>query len=102
MYFAIKTEKSTRIRFLCLIGRLDNFSTYLFLPQNSNTLIHQSFQPPRHPVSYTPQVPQLLSATLGENLRLGLEVEEDWLKQAIALTVFEQDLATMNKRLVAQ
>ncbi|MBW4556443.1 MAG: ABC transporter ATP-binding protein/permease [Trichormus sp. ATA11-4-KO1] len=58
------------------------------------------FVPPRS--AYTPQVPQLLSATLSENLRLGLEVEEKWLKQAIALAVFEQDLAIMPEALETQ
>ncbi|MUL38447.1 ATP-binding cassette domain-containing protein [Gloeocapsopsis dulcis] len=58
------------------------------------------FIPPRS--AYTPQVPQLLSTTLGENLRLGLTVEEDQLKQAIALAAFEQDLATMPEALDTQ
>lgn len=56
--------------------------------------------PPRS--AYTPQVPQLLSTTLAENLRLGLAVEERWLRQAIALAAFEQDLATMPEVLDTQ
>jgi ATP-binding cassette, subfamily B, bacterial len=51
------------------------------------------FVPPR--IAYTPQTPQLFSYTLRENLLLGLEPDERSLKQAIALAVFEQDLATM-------
>ncbi|MGF1496611.1 MAG: ABC transporter ATP-binding protein [Elainellaceae cyanobacterium] len=59
------------------------------------------FVPPRS--AYTPQVPQLFSATLRDNILLGLDqregkqnqVVEDQIQRAIALSVFDQDLATM-------
>lgn len=45
--------------------------------------------------AYTPQVPQLFSGSLKDNLLLGLEPIPHTLEQAIQLAVFEQDLATM-------
>lgn len=45
--------------------------------------------------AYTPQVPQLFSHTLRENLLLGLNPNEAELRQAIDLAVFESDLAGM-------
>jgi ATP-binding cassette subfamily B protein/ATP-binding cassette subfamily C protein len=51
------------------------------------------FVPPQ--TAYTPQAPQLFSYTLRENLLLGLEPDEQVLEQAIALAVFEQDIAAM-------
>lgn len=53
----------------------------------------QVFVPPRS--AYTPQVPQLFSTTLRENILLGLDGEDVALNQAIALSVFDQDLAAM-------
>ncbi|MBE9190265.1 ABC transporter ATP-binding protein [Gloeocapsopsis crepidinum LEGE 06123] len=49
------------------------------------------FVPPRS--AYTPQVPQLFSGTLKENITLGLQQEN--IEQAIALAAFDRDLATM-------
>ncbi|HEY9734838.1 MAG TPA: ABC transporter ATP-binding protein, partial [Trichocoleus sp.] len=49
--------------------------------------------PPRS--AYTPQVPELFSATLRENLLLGLEVSGERVRDAIATAVFDQDLAAM-------
>lgn len=51
------------------------------------------FVPPRS--AYTPQVPQLFSTTLQENILLGLDGDDAALNQAIALAVFDQDLAAM-------
>lgn len=45
--------------------------------------------------AYTPQVPQLFSTTLRENILLGLEKSEFELQQAIALSRFDRDLARM-------
>jgi len=47
--------------------------------------------------AYTPQIPQLFSTSLRENLLLGLpDVEaSERLKKAIAIAVFDQDLAAM-------
>ncbi|MGF1539038.1 MAG: ABC transporter ATP-binding protein [Pleurocapsa sp.] len=55
------------------------------------------FIPPRS--AYTPQVPQLFSNTLRENILLGLEKSHEELEQAIALAVFDRDLAAMAKGL---
>lgn len=51
------------------------------------------FIPPRS--AYTSQVPQLFSHSLRENILLGLEREDNEISRAIALAVFDRDLATM-------
>ncbi|MGP1383626.1 MAG: ATP-binding cassette domain-containing protein [Thainema sp.] len=53
------------------------------------------FVPPR--TAYTAQIPQLFSASLLDNLLLGLDatVTSDHLTQAIATAVFDQDLAAL-------
>jgi ATP-binding cassette subfamily B protein len=51
------------------------------------------FVPPRS--AYTPQVPQLFSMTLDENLRLGLPASPESLATAIRQAVLEEDVATM-------
>jgi ATP-binding cassette, subfamily B, bacterial len=53
----------------------------------------QFFVPARS--AYTPQVPQLFSNTLQENLLLGLQVDEEQVKEAIALSVLNHDLTAM-------
>jgi ABC-type multidrug transport system fused ATPase/permease subunit len=51
------------------------------------------FVPPRS--AYTPQVPHLFSNTLQENLRMGLQLGEPELQEAIAHSVLDYDLAAM-------
>jgi ATP-binding cassette subfamily B protein len=51
------------------------------------------FVPPRS--AYVPQVPQLFSNTLRENLLLGLQQGDEELKQAIVLAALDQDLDNM-------
>jgi ABC-type multidrug transport system fused ATPase/permease subunit len=51
------------------------------------------FIPPRS--AYTPQVPQLFSNTLRENLLLGLQSREDELREAIAQAALDRDVAAM-------
>ena len=51
------------------------------------------FTPPQS--AYTPQVPQLMSLPLRDNLRLGLPYRDDELEQAIHQAVLEDDVATM-------
>ncbi|PSB06020.1 ABC transporter ATP-binding protein [Pleurocapsa sp. CCALA 161] len=51
------------------------------------------FIPPKS--AYTPQVPQLFSNTLRENILLGLDASHEELERAIALAVFDRDLAAM-------
>ncbi|NJN38828.1 MAG: ABC transporter ATP-binding protein, partial [Acaryochloridaceae cyanobacterium CSU_3_4] len=53
----------------------------------------QFLVPPR--CAYTPQVPQLFSTTLRENILLGLPTSDAQLQQAIALAAFDRDLAAM-------
>ncbi len=45
--------------------------------------------------AYTPQVPQLFSYSLRENILLGLDKSETDIKKAIAMAVFEQDVAAI-------
>lgn len=51
------------------------------------------FVPPRS--AYTPQIPQLFSDSLKENILLGLDLDKVDLSKALQLAVFEQDVATM-------
>ncbi|MBD3885367.1 ABC transporter ATP-binding protein [Phormidium tenue FACHB-886] len=53
----------------------------------------QFFIPPHS--AYTPQVPQLFSNTLQENLLLGWQIGEAELREAIALAALDRDLAAM-------
>lgn len=94
----IGSGKTTLLR--VLLGLLPLQAGKLYW--NDHQLDHPThfLVPPR--CAYTPQVPRLLSTTLGENLRLGLEVDEVWLNQAIVLAAFEQDLATMPEALETQ
>ncbi|MDM9383941.1 ABC transporter ATP-binding protein [Chlorogloeopsis sp. ULAP01] len=55
------------------------------------------FVPPRS--AYTPQIPQLFSYTLRENILLGLSKDDFDIETALKMAVFEQDLATMNQQL---
>ena len=52
---------------------------------------HEFFLPPR--CAYTAQVPTLFSQTLNENILMGLEKDEDAVKQAVYQAVLEKDLA---------
>lgn len=53
------------------------------------------FVPPRS--AYTPQVPRLFSATLRENILLGLEPGPERLQQAIEQAVMERDLNALEQ-----
>ncbi|MGF1676025.1 MAG: ATP-binding cassette domain-containing protein, partial [Rivularia sp. (in: cyanobacteria)] len=55
------------------------------------------FIPPRS--AYTPQIPQLFTYTLRENILLGLSKDDNEIATALNMAVFEQDLATMNENL---
>jgi len=55
------------------------------------------FVPPRS--AYTPQIPQLFSYTLRENILLGLSKDDTDIEKALKMAVFEQDLAAMNEKL---
>ena len=51
------------------------------------------FVPPRS--AYTPQIPQLFSSSLRENILLGLEKEDLDLATAVRMAVFDADVAAM-------
>lgn len=55
------------------------------------------FVPPRS--AYTPQVPQLFSNSLRENLLLGLQCREEDIARAVEMAVFDRDVAAMPKGL---
>ena len=55
------------------------------------------FTPPRS--AYTPQAPRLFSATLRENILLGLPEQNDHLATAINAAVLERDLALLEQGL---
>ncbi|MGJ3249472.1 MAG: ABC transporter ATP-binding protein [Elainellaceae cyanobacterium] len=83
--------KTTLLR--VLMGLLPMQSGEIYWNGHRVTNPAEFFVPPRS--AYTPQVPQLFSNTLRENILLGLERTDEDLKQAIALSVFDQDVATM-------
>jgi ATP-binding cassette subfamily B protein len=55
------------------------------------------FRPPRS--AYTPQVPQLFSYSLKDNLLLGLPAEAEQLERSIRLAVMEEDVARLENGL---
>jgi ATP-binding cassette subfamily C protein len=94
------------------VGKTTLIRTLLgLLPKQSGKIIWNGLEiaepatflvPPR--AAYTPQIPQLFSTSLRENLLLGLadDVSPEQLNQAITTAVFEQDLALMPKGLDTQ
>ncbi|NJL40278.1 MAG: ABC transporter ATP-binding protein [Leptolyngbyaceae cyanobacterium SM1_4_3] len=91
----IGSGKTTLLR--VLLGLLPMQSGEIYW--NGTRVKHpdQFFVPPRS--AYTPQVPQLFSNTLQENLLLGLQSNEEELREAIALAALDHDLATMPEEL---
>lgn len=55
------------------------------------------FMPPRS--AYTPQIPQLFSYSLQENILLGLDKSESEVKEALHRAVFTRDVAAMSEGL---
>lgn len=88
----IGSGKTTLLR--VLMGLLPLQSGEIYWNGERVTNPAEFFIPPRS--AYTPQVPQLLSTTLRDNILLGLDASDEALQQAIALSVFEQDLAAMS------
>lgn len=87
----VGSGKTTLLR--VLMGLLPMQSGEIYWNGHQVTNPADFFVPPRS--AYTPQVPQLFSSTLRDNILLGLEQTDDELEQALALAVFDQDLATM-------
>ncbi|MES1022916.1 ABC transporter ATP-binding protein [Gloeocapsa sp. BRSZ] len=85
----IGAGKTTLLR--VLLGLLPKQAGAIYWNGKEVTDPANFFVPPRS--AYTPQVPQLFSGTLQENITLGLQ--QGNIEQAIALAAFDRDLATM-------
>ncbi|YAF98131.1 MAG: ATP-binding cassette domain-containing protein [Nodularia sp. CChRGM 3473] len=91
----IGSGKTTLLRLLLGLLPLQNGCIYW----NGNVVENPAsfFVPPRS--AYTPQIPQLFSYTLRENILLGLSKDNHDIATALNMAVFEQDLVTMNESL---
>lgn len=87
----VGSGKTTLLR--VLLGLLPKQSGEIYWNKSRIDYPDQFFVPARS--AYTPQVPQLFSNTLQENLLLGLQVDEGQVREAIALSVLNHDLAAM-------
>lgn len=87
----VGSGKTTLLR--VLLGLLPKQSGEIYWNESRIDHPDQFFVPARS--AYTPQVPQLFSDSLQENLLLGLHVDEEQVKEAIALSVLNHDLAAM-------
>lgn len=58
------------------------------------------FVPPHS--AYTPQIPTLFSETLAANIRMGLEITDEQIADAVRLAVFDQDLTHLPEGLATQ
>jgi ABC-type multidrug transport system fused ATPase/permease subunit len=88
---AIGSGKTTLLR--VLLGLLPRQTGEVYWNGQPIANLAQFLGPPR--TAYTPQVPKLFSATLRENILLGLNYSEAQVQQAIALAALERDLAMM-------
>ncbi|MDP5337963.1 MAG: ABC transporter ATP-binding protein/permease [Nodularia sp. (in: cyanobacteria)] len=91
----IGSGKSTLLRLL--LGLLPKQNGCIYWNGNVIENPDNFFVPPRS--AYTPQIPQLFSYTLRENILLGLSKDDQDIARALNMAVFEQDLATMNESL---
>ncbi len=96
-------------RFVVVTGRIGSGKTTLLrailglVPADGGTIKWKG-EPVRNPAAimtpprtaYTPQVPQLFSLTLVENLTLGIDANEDDVAAAIHTATMEDDLAAMH------
>jgi ABC-type multidrug transport system fused ATPase/permease subunit len=87
----VGSGKTTLLRLL--LGLLPMQSGEIYWNGQEVEYPDRFFVPPR--IAYTPQVPQLFSNTLRENILLGLDASHEELERAIALAVFDRDLAAM-------
>ncbi len=87
----VGSGKTTLLRLLLGLLPLQKGALYW----NGELIEHpaQFFKPPRS--AYTPQVPQLFSNTLRENLLMGLQQSDAELQEAIALAALDQDLVNL-------
>ena len=91
----IGSGKTTLLRLL--LGLLPKQSGEIYWNGNIIKNPASFFVPPHS--AYTPQIPQLFSYTLRENILLGLSKEDQDIATALNMAVFDQDLATMNESL---
>ncbi|MDM9382307.1 ABC transporter ATP-binding protein [Chlorogloeopsis sp. ULAP01] len=91
----IGSGKTTLLR--VLLGLLPKQSGEIYWNRKMVEDPANFFVPPRS--AYTPQIPQLFSYTLRDNILLGLAKDEHDIVTALNMAVFEQDLATMNESL---
>jgi ATP-binding cassette subfamily B protein len=91
----IGSGKSTLLR--SLIGLLPAQSGQVAWNGEPIAQPDRFFQPPR--AAYTPQVPRMLSASLRDNLLLGLPVDQRDLDAAIHKAAMDQDLKLMERGL---
>jgi ATP-binding cassette subfamily B protein/ATP-binding cassette subfamily C protein len=91
----IGAGKTTLLR--VLLGLLPKQAGEIYWNQHLVEDPANFFVPPRS--AYTPQIPQLFSYSLRENILLGLSKNDADIETALKMAVFEQDLATMNEKL---
>lgn len=91
----IGSGKTTLLR--VLLGLLPKQSGEIYWNGNIVEVPASFFIPPCS--AYTPQIPQLFSYTLRENILLGLSKDDHDIATALNMAVFEQDLVTMNESL---
>jgi ATP-binding cassette subfamily B protein len=87
----IGAGKTTLLR--VLLGLLPKQAGEIYWNDRLVTDPANFFTPPRS--AYTPQVPQLFSDSLGENILLGLQKSDTEMTEAMKTAVFDQDVATM-------
>lgn len=92
---AIGSGKTTLLR--VLLGLLPSQSGEIYWNGEKVNDPANFFVPPRS--AYTPQVPELFSESLRNNLLLGLEPEERDIETALKMAVFEPDVAAMREGL---
>jgi ABC-type multidrug transport system fused ATPase/permease subunit len=91
----VGSGKTTLLR--VLLGLLPRQSGEIYWNGSRIEQPDQFFVPPCS--AYTPQVPQLFSNTLQENLLMGFQTDEAELRKAIAIAALDHDLTAMPEEL---
>ncbi len=91
----IGSGKTTLLR--VLLGLLPKQNGEIYWNEKMVENSGSFFVPPYS--AYTPQIPQLFSYTLRENILLGLSKDNNDIIEALNMAVFEKDLAAMNESL---